>query len=220
MYRPIHSCEHCWWKQPFRVFGTGFDRPSAGLETAKNVLSYPSRHILSQHPHSHPSEWVPRGHRGRPNRQHSKNGWKVHQRSSHSVPYKPHGVGTRKHFFGSKSKKTKRFMIFDPKKGGDHFLTPLHPPFSLKSSEKWVSSWGGLGGGGVRTKTHWGMRLLDKIMILQGVKPTIQPLGVGYAIRPKKAQNGGYVAFPPIYTCLALIKQLLPGDFWKSCRCH
>ena len=28
-------------------------------------------------------------------------------------------------------------------------------------------------------------------MILQGVKPTIQPLGVGYANRPKKAQNGG-----------------------------
>ena len=28
-------------------------------------------------------------------------------------------------------------------------------------------------------------------MILQGVKPTIQPLGVGDANRPKKAQNGG-----------------------------
>ena len=27
-------------------------------------------------------------------------------------------------------------------------------------------------------------------MILQGVKPTIQPLGVGYANRPKKAENG------------------------------
>ena len=34
-------------------------------------------------------------------------------------------------------------------------------------------------------------------MILQGVKLTIQPLGVGYANRPKKAQMGGYVAFPP-----------------------
>ena len=42
---------------------------------------------------------------------------KLHQRSSHSAPYKPHRVGTRKHFFGSKSKKTKRFMILDPKKG-------------------------------------------------------------------------------------------------------
>ena len=26
---------------------------------------------------------------------------------------------------------------------------------------------------------------------LQGVKKTVQPLGVGYANRPKKAQNGG-----------------------------
>ena len=67
-----------WWKQSFRVFGTGCDRLSARLETAKNVFSYPSRHMLSQHPHSHPSKWVPRGHRGCQNRQHSKNGWKVH----------------------------------------------------------------------------------------------------------------------------------------------
>ena len=34
-------------------------------------------------------------------------------------------------------------------------------------------------------------------MILQGVKLTIQPLGVGYANRPKKAKTGGYVAFSP-----------------------
>ena len=34
-------------------------------------------------------------------------------------------------------------------------------------------------------------------MILQGVKITIQPLGVGYANRPKKAKMGGYVAFSP-----------------------
>ena len=69
----IHSLGHYWWKQSFRVFGTGCDRLSARLETAKNVLSYPSRHILSQHPHSHPLEWVPRGHRGCQNRQHTKN---------------------------------------------------------------------------------------------------------------------------------------------------
>ena len=127
---------------------------------------------------------------------------KLHKRSSHSAPYKPYGVGTRKHFFGSKSKKTKRFMIFDPKKGGvifSTFLTPPHPP----PPKKWVSSGGGLGGSG--PKSHWGMRLLDKIMILQGVKLTIQPLGVGYANRPKKAKMGGYVAFSPIYACLALI---------------
>ena len=35
-------------------------------------------------------------------------------------------------------------------------------------------------------------------MILQGVKLTIQPHGVGYANRPKKAKmGGGYVAFSP-----------------------
>ena len=34
-------------------------------------------------------------------------------------------------------------------------------------------------------------------MILQGVKLIIQPLGEGYANRPKKAKNGGYVAFSP-----------------------
>ena len=39
-------------------------------------------------------------------------------------------------------------------------------------------------------------------MILPGVKLTIQPLGVGYAIRRKKAKMGGYVVFSPI---LALI---------------
>ena len=42
-------------------------------------------------------------------------------------------------------------------------------------------------------------------MILQGVKLTIQPLGVGYANRPKMDKMGGYVAFSPIYACLALI---------------
>ena len=91
-------------------------------------------------------------------------------------------------------------MIFDPKKGGvvfSAFLTPPPPPPppSLKTSKKWVSSGGGLGGSA--PKTHWGMRLLDKIMISQGVKLTIQPLGVGYANSPKKARMGGYVAFSP-----------------------
>ena len=42
-------------------------------------------------------------------------------------------------------------------------------------------------------------------MMLEGVKLTIQPPGVGYTNGPEKAQNGGYVAFSPIYACLALI---------------
>ena len=80
-------------------------------------------------------------------------------------------------------------MIFDPRKGGVIFSTLLSPPPN-------PSGWG-LGGSG--SKTHWGMRLLDKIMILQGVKQTIQPLEVGYANSPKKAQKGGYVVFSPTY---------------------
>ena len=132
---------------------------------------------------------------------------KLHERPSHSAPYKPHGVETRKHFFGSKSKKTKRFMIFDPKKGGVIFSTFLPPPPPPPPSSKPQKSGFQVGGvwGGSGPKTHWGMRLLDKIMILQGVKRTIQPLGVGYANSPKKAKMGGYVAFSPIYACLALI---------------
>ena len=98
-------------------------------------------------------------------------------------------------------------MTFDPKKGGViflTFLTPPHPPTPTHPPppppKKWVSSGGGLGGS--EPKTHWGMHLLDKIMILQGVKLTIQPPGVGYANRPKM---GGMWRFPHIYACLALI---------------
>ena len=97
-------------------------------------------------------------------------------------------------------------MIFDPKQGGvilSTFLTPPHPP--PQKLQKVGFKWGGLGRGGSGPKTHWGMRLLDKIMILQGVKLTIQSFGVGYANSPKKAKMGWYVAFSPIYACLALI---------------
>ena len=92
-------------------------------------------------------------------------------------------------------KQTKRFMIFDPKKrGGRGFSDIFDPPTPpAPPSRKWVSHGGGLGGS--RPKTHWGMCLLDKIMILQGVKQTIHRLEEGYANRPK---NGGYVVFSPI----------------------
>ena len=113
----------------------------------------------------------------------------------------PRAGRTQKHFFTSKLKQNQKIHDFRPKKGGGHFLTP--PPHLPQNLKKVGFKWGGLGGSG--PKTHWGMRLLDKIMILQGVKLTIEPLGVGYVNRPKKAQNGGYVAFSPIYACLALI---------------
>ena len=81
-------------------------------------------------------------------------------------------------------------MIFDPKKGGVIFFDIFAPPPPLPQKLQKVGfKWGGLGGSG--PKNHWGMRLLDKIMILQGVKLTVQPFRVGYANRPKKAQNGG-----------------------------
>ena len=89
-------------------------------------------------------------------------------------------------------------MIFDPKKGRVIFFEtppPPPPPTSLKTSKKWVSS-GGVWGGPDQ-KPHWGMHLLDKIMILQGVKLRIQPLGVGYANRPKKAKMGGVCGVVP-----------------------
>ena len=35
---PAHSLGHYWWKQPFRVFGTGCDRLLARLETAKKFF--------------------------------------------------------------------------------------------------------------------------------------------------------------------------------------
>ena len=80
---------------------------------------------------------------------------KLHKRSSHSAPYKPHGVGTRKHFFGSKSKKTKRFMIFDPKKeGGGHFFDIFDPPPPPPHLPQNLKKVGGVWG--VRTKNSLG----------------------------------------------------------------
>ena len=196
---PFSHVRHYWWKQSFPVFRTGFDRPPAGLRCEKNVLSYPSRHILSQHLHSHRSECVAQGHQGRQNCQHSKNdrkAHKLHQRSSHSAPYKPHGVGTRKQFFSSKLKKPKDSRFSIPKRGGQ-ILTP-HLPENL---QKVVFKCGEGSRGGPAQNFVGGVRLLDKIMFSQGVDLTIQPLGVGYANRPKKTQNGGYVAFSP-YICL------------------
>ena len=66
------------------------------------------------------------------------------------------------------------------------------------------------GGGGVRTKTHRGVRFLDKIMILQGVEQTIQSLEVGYANRAKR---GGRVMW-----CFPLFAGLPSFDLTTSAR--
>ena len=93
------------------------------------------------------------------------------------------------------------FDIFDPTPNPPPPPPPPAPPSKPQKSGFQVG--GGRGGSG--PKTHWGMRLLDKIRILQGVKLTIQLLGVGYANRPKMAKMGGFVPFSPIYACLALV---------------
>ena len=97
-------------------------------------------------------------------------------------------------------------MNFDPIKGGIILSTILTPPHLPQNPKKGGFKWGGGGVGGSGPKTHWGVGLLDKMRILQGVKPTIQPLEVGYANSPKKAQNGGGMwRFPSIRACVAYI---------------
>ena len=81
-----------------------------------------------------------------------------------------------------------------------HVLSPNDHPKPPKSGLQV----GGGGLGGCELKTHWGMRLLDKMKVLQGVKLTIQPLGVGYANRPKKAQKGGVCGVFPYIRLLGL----------------
>ena len=151
-----------WWKQSFRVFGTGCDRPSARLETAQNVLSYPKRQILLQHPHSHPSKWVPRGHRVAK----TANIPKVAEKCINCArPTPPHTnameSGPGNSFSAQHQKNTTRFMTqdFDPKKRGSFFwtfLTPhppphphthTHPPASPSKPQKSGLQVGGVWGG-------------------------------------------------------------------------
>ena len=82
-------------------------------------------------------------------------------------------------------------MIFNPKRGGQFFDIP--PPPTPSQPQK--SGFQVVGSRASGPKTQGGMHFLDKIMILQGV----QPIEVGYANSPKKAQKGGYVVFSPIY---------------------
>ena len=98
--------------------------------------------------------------------------------------------------FLAQNRKNQKIHYFRPqKRGGVIFSTFLTPPPHLPQNlKKEGFKWGG-GLGGSASKTHWGIHLLDKIMILQRVKQTIQPFEVGHANSPKKVQMGGYVAF-------------------------
>ena len=196
---------HYWWKQSFHVFGTGFDRASARLETAKNVLLHPTRHILSQHPCLHPT---PQSGYNTVTIAKTTNNC-IHCISAHPTPphTNPMESGPGNTFSAQNRKKPKRFMISNIKRGGVHFSTFLTPPPHIPTPKKKGFQVRGGKGGGSGPKTHWGMHLLDKIMVLQGVKPTIQPLGVGCMNEPKKAQNGGglWGSFPHRWAFLALI---------------
>ena len=103
----------------------------------------------------------------------------------------------QKHLCGSKSKKPK---LEPPKKAGGWgviFLTFFDPP---PLSKKRISNGGDLAGSGQRVIpefVYWTKRI-----ILQGVKATIQSLGVGNTNRLEKGVCG---VFPCMRACLSLI---------------
>ena len=93
----------------------------------------------------------------------------MHQRSFHSAHTNPMDSGPINTFL-ARNQKNQKLRDFQPQKGGATFSTFFSPN---PPSKKWVSSGGGPRG--VPTKNsfyHWGMCLLDRIMILQGAKPT------------------------------------------------
>ena len=71
--------------------------------------------------------------------------------------------------FSAQDRKKPKIHDFRPKKRRGHFFDIFDPPPPPSKPQKnGFQVGGGLGGSG--PKTHRGMRLLDKIMILQGVK--------------------------------------------------
>ena len=181
--------------------------PSARLETSKNVLSYPNRHHTVT---ASPLTPLRVGSTGSPRSPKTANIAKMAEKCKNYIsarPIPPHTTPWSRDpetLFRLQIEKNQKIHDFRPGKKGGSFFRRFGPPHLPQNLKKWVSSGGGLGGSG--PKTHWGMRLLDKIMILQGVKPTIQPLGVGYTNSPKKAQKGGVCGvFPYIRACVALI---------------
>ena len=147
---PFTHVNHYWWKRSFRVFGMGFDRPSARLETTKKRPLYPGRHILSQHPHSQPLERIAWGHKGRQTANIAKMAEKCINCTSarRSPPHANHMESGPKNTFSAQNKRNKKIHHFRPKKRGGHFLDIFDPPTttSLKSPKKWVSRGGFWGG--------------------------------------------------------------------------
>ena len=110
-----------------------------------------------------------------------------HKCPSHSVPYKPHGVGTQK----DPCKIILLFMkqVFGP----DPPKTPHFKPTFLRRHERGV-------GGGVKNVEKW-----HTFWFLSILSRKSEPLGVGDANRPKKAQNGESCdVFPYVWARLAL----------------
>ena len=129
------------------------DRPSAGLQTAKNVLSYSSRQILSQHPRHTPQS----GYHGINKVAKSANIGKMAEKGINCkalVPLNPIQTPWSRDpetLFRLKIEKTKRFMIFDPKKRGGQFLDispPPPPPPPSKAQKSGYQVGGGPGGSG------------------------------------------------------------------------
>ena len=148
---PCKHVRHYWWEQLLRIFHTGLDRPWARRETAKDILLYPSRHMLSQHPHLQPLEWVPRGHYGHQIRRHSKSDQNLHKLRAcltplHTNPMEP---GHKNTFSAQNRRKTKRFVIFDPKRGGGVVCSTFFnsPHQKLPHTPKRGFQVGGGGGG-------------------------------------------------------------------------
>ena len=93
-------------------------------------------------------------------------------------------------------------MIFNPKKGGGHFLAPLAPLQTPRVPQKLQKVGFKWGGGGSGTKNSIGDAFIRQNNDLQGVNLTNRPLGVRYTNRPKKTKMGGGGMWRSnLYTC-------------------
>ena len=152
---PAHSLGHYWWKQPFRVFSTGIDRPSATLQTAKKT---PFRILVGIYYHVIPTHTPQTEYHGVTEVAKTANIPKMAKKCINRTSARPTPPHTNPMESGpgntslAQSKKNQKIHVSRPQKRGGHFFDIFDPPpppaTSLKTSKKWVSSGGGLGGGG------------------------------------------------------------------------